>query len=200
MLRTSLSSDRYCLPHLLRGYGACGWTRTRGGGVECRRRGGARWTVSPPLSLRQAIHRLRTLTDKPFGVNLILLPLQEGQIETAWQNGCRCWCSFGAIQALRRRGPPPGDEGLHPGRLRRGSHGAADAGVDAIIVQGIEAGGHVKSRTALSALVPVVVEAVAPVPVVAARYCHWPRCGGSPQSGGPSGVHGDAVSLAPKPV
>src|SRR5712692_3268898 len=35
----------------------------------------------PPLSLRQAIHRLRTLTDKPFGVNLILPLLQEGQIE-----------------------------------------------------------------------------------------------------------------------
>ena len=76
---------------------------------------------------------------------------------------------------------------------------AADAGVDTIIVQGIEAGGHVKSRTALSALVPVVVGAIS-ITVVAARYCHWPRCGGSPQSGGPSGVHGDAVSLAPKPV
>jgi nitronate monooxygenase len=45
---------------------------------------------------------------------------------------------------------------------------AAEAGVDAIIVQGIEAGGHVKSRTALSTLVPAVVAAVAPVPVLAA--------------------------------
>src|SRR4029453_11759132 len=35
----------------------------------------------PPLALQQAIHRLRTLTDKPFGVNLILPLLQEGQIE-----------------------------------------------------------------------------------------------------------------------
>src|SRR5919108_2566615 len=35
----------------------------------------------PPLALQQAIHRLRTLTDKPFGVNLILPLLQEGQID-----------------------------------------------------------------------------------------------------------------------
>ena len=30
----SLASDRHCLSHLLRGYGACGRTRTRGGGIE----------------------------------------------------------------------------------------------------------------------------------------------------------------------
>lgn len=44
---------------------------------------------------------------------------------------------------------------------------AADAGVDAIIAQGMEAGGHVKSRTALSAIVPAVVDAVKPIPVIA---------------------------------
>ena len=45
---------------------------------------------------------------------------------------------------------------------------AAEAGVDAIIAQGVEAGGHVKSLTSLSTLVPAVVEAVKPVPVLAA--------------------------------
>src|SRR5205814_3329313 len=35
----------------------------------------------PAPYLRQAIHRLRTLTDKPFGVNLILPLVQEEQIE-----------------------------------------------------------------------------------------------------------------------
>jgi nitronate monooxygenase/enoyl-[acyl-carrier protein] reductase II len=44
---------------------------------------------------------------------------------------------------------------------------AAEAGVDAIIAQGMEAGGHVKSTTALSTIVPAVVEAVRPVPVIA---------------------------------
>jgi len=45
---------------------------------------------------------------------------------------------------------------------------AVEAGVDGIIAQGLEAGGHVKSTTALSSLVPAVVEAVQPVPVIAA--------------------------------
>jgi nitronate monooxygenase len=44
---------------------------------------------------------------------------------------------------------------------------AAQAGVDAIIAQGVEAGGHVRSTTALSTIVPAVVEAVHPTPVIA---------------------------------
>ena len=43
---------------------------------------------------------------------------------------------------------------------------AAEAGVDAIIAQDVEAGGHVKSTVSLSALLPAVVEAVKPVPVI----------------------------------
>jgi NAD(P)H-dependent flavin oxidoreductase YrpB (nitropropane dioxygenase family) len=35
----------------------------------------------PPPNLRQAIHQLRTLTDKPFGVNLIVPLLQAEQVE-----------------------------------------------------------------------------------------------------------------------
>ncbi len=44
---------------------------------------------------------------------------------------------------------------------------AAEAGVDAIIAQGVEAGGHVKGTVSLSALLPAVVAAVRPVPVIA---------------------------------
>lgn len=45
---------------------------------------------------------------------------------------------------------------------------AARAGVDAIIAQGVEAGGHVRGTVSLSTLVPAVVEAVKPLPVIAA--------------------------------
>ena len=45
---------------------------------------------------------------------------------------------------------------------------AAEAGADVIVAQGWEAGGHVRGTTATLALVPAVVDAVAPVPVVAA--------------------------------
>ena len=49
---------------------------------------------------------------------------------------------------------------------RRGM--AVDRGVDVIVAQGWEAGGHVRSQVATLPLVPAVVDAVAPVPVIAA--------------------------------
>ncbi len=45
---------------------------------------------------------------------------------------------------------------------------AAKAGVDGVIAQGVEAGGHVRGTTALSVLVPAVRAAVHPTPVIAA--------------------------------
>jgi NAD(P)H-dependent flavin oxidoreductase YrpB (nitropropane dioxygenase family) len=45
---------------------------------------------------------------------------------------------------------------------------AVAAGVDAVVAQGWEAGGHVSGEVTTLALVPAVVEAVAPVPVLAA--------------------------------
>jgi NAD(P)H-dependent flavin oxidoreductase YrpB (nitropropane dioxygenase family) len=45
---------------------------------------------------------------------------------------------------------------------------AVEAGADIIVAQGWEAGGHVRGTTATLPLVPQVVDAVSPVPVVAA--------------------------------
>ena len=44
---------------------------------------------------------------------------------------------------------------------------AAAAGVDAVIAQGIEAGGHVRGTTSIWQLLPATIEAVNPVPVLA---------------------------------
>ncbi len=45
---------------------------------------------------------------------------------------------------------------------------AVASGVDVIVAQGWEAGGHVRGKVATLPLVPAVVDAVAPVPVIAA--------------------------------
>ena len=45
---------------------------------------------------------------------------------------------------------------------------SAGAGVDAIIAQGVEAGGHIAGQASTMVLVPGVVHAVSPVPVAAA--------------------------------
>jgi NAD(P)H-dependent flavin oxidoreductase YrpB (nitropropane dioxygenase family) len=123
----------------------------------------------PAPYIRQQIQRLRTLTDKPFGVNILLPLLQEGQIET-------CLDEKIPLLVLFWGDPKPYVEGAHRHGTKvfvqvgsvEEARAAAEAGVDAIIAQGVEAGGHVKSTTSLSTIVPAVVEAVKPVPVIAA--------------------------------
>jgi nitronate monooxygenase len=123
----------------------------------------------PAPYIRQQIQQLRTLTNKPFGVNIILPMLQEGQIEA-------CLDEKVPILILFWGDPKPYVEEAH----KRGTKifiqvgsveeakAAAAAGVDGIIAQGVEAGGHVKSTTSLSTIVPAVVDAVKPLPVIAA--------------------------------
>jgi nitronate monooxygenase len=123
----------------------------------------------PAPYIRQQIQQSRTLTDKPFGVNIILPMLQEGQIEA-------CLDEKVPILVLFWGDPKPYVEEAHKRDTKvfiqvgsvEEAKTAAQAGVDAIIAQGVEAGGHVKSITSLSTIVPAMVEAVKPIPVIAA--------------------------------
>ena len=122
----------------------------------------------PAPYIRQQIHQTRTLTNKPFGVNILLPLLQEGQIETCLDEQVPILVLFWGdptpyVGEAHRRGTKVF---IQVGSVEEG-HAAARAGADAIIAQGIEAGGHVKSTTALSTIVSAVVEAVKPVPVIA---------------------------------
>jgi nitronate monooxygenase len=119
--------------------------------------------------LREEIQRLRTLTDKPFGVNLFLSLLQEGQIEACFEERVPLLVLFWGdpkpyVQEAHRCGTKVF---IQVGSVEEATAAAA-AGVDAIIAQGVEAGGHVKSTISLSTIVPAVIEAVHPVPVIAA--------------------------------
>jgi nitronate monooxygenase/enoyl-[acyl-carrier protein] reductase II len=122
----------------------------------------------PAPYIRQQIQHVRALTDRPFGVNLLLPLLQEGQLDA-------CLDEKVPILVLFWGDPKPFVEEAHRHGIKvfiqvgsvEEATAAVDAGVNAIIAQGIEAGGHVKSTTALSTIVPAVVEAVRPVPVIA---------------------------------
>jgi nitronate monooxygenase len=123
----------------------------------------------PAPYIREQLRRLRTLTDKPFGVNIILPLLQEGQIETCLDEKVPILVLFWGdakpyVEEAHRRGTKVF---IQVGSVAE-AQAAAAAGVDAIIAQGVEAGGHVKSTTSLSTIVPAVVEAVKPLPVIAA--------------------------------
>src|SRR5688572_3288071 len=123
----------------------------------------------PAPEVRERIHKIRTLTTKPFGVNVILALKREAAVEVCLEEAI-------PILVLFWGDPAPWVTQAH----RRGTkvfvqvgsvdeaRAAAAAGVDGIIAQGLEAGGHVKSKVALSSILPVVVDAVKPVPVIAA--------------------------------
>jgi nitronate monooxygenase len=120
-------------------------------------------------SIQQQIQHVRRLTTKLFGVNLLLLLLQEGQIEVCLDEQIPILVLFWGdptpyIEAAHRRGIKVF---LQVGAVAE-AKAAAAAGVDAIITQGVGAGGHARGTTALSILVSAVVEAVKPVPVIAA--------------------------------
>src|SRR5262245_10806143 len=61
----------------------------------------------PPPVFRQEIHRVRALTDKPFGVNLLLHFPAEDHVSSAWKNACPCSRSSGATQRLTLSEPTP---------------------------------------------------------------------------------------------
>ena len=118
--------------------------------------------------LRQEIRRAKELTDKPFGVNLMLMsPFADDIAQVILDEGVKV-VTTGAgnpgkyITAWKEAGIkvlPVVAAAVLAKRLER-------YGVDAIIAEGTESGGHVGEMTTM-ALVPQVIDAVS-VPVVAA--------------------------------
>ena len=109
--------------------------------------------------VRSEIRRARELTDKPFGVNLMLMnPCAEGvQVVTTGAGNpgqfIPAWKEAG-IKVI-----PVVAAAVLAKRLSR-------YGVDAFVAEGMESGGHVGEMTTM-ALVPQVIDAV-DVPVIAA--------------------------------
>jgi nitronate monooxygenase len=109
------------------------------------------------------------LTDRPFGANLILNADQHQRLDEALEAGVR-------IVSLMWGDPAGYVDQVHDANgLVLQTVGSAEearravaSGVDVIVAQGWEAGGHVWSQVATLPLVPAVVDAVAPVPVIAA--------------------------------
>jgi nitronate monooxygenase/enoyl-[acyl-carrier protein] reductase II len=118
------------------------------------------------------IARFRELSDRPFGVNVVLPLLRRGTIETCLEEQVPVLVLFwGGVEELTSI---IADAHRQNTRVfvqvgsREEALVAVEAGADGVIAQGWEAGGHVRGTTALSVLVPTVADAIAPVPVVAA--------------------------------
>lgn len=119
--------------------------------------------------LRDALRQTHKLTDRPFGVNLILEWPQQERLQICLEEGV-------AVVSFFWGDPSPFVAMVHDaGSLVMQTVGSAaearrvrEVGVDILVAQGWEAGGHVWGQVATLPLVPCVVDAVAPAPVVAA--------------------------------
>jgi nitronate monooxygenase len=170
-----------------------------------------------PDALRAEIRRIREMTDKPFGVDLLFPSNAVRPVEAAqggdpralippeyWEIVKRLKEQFGLpdVRAERPRelrtwrvedqvevvleervpvlasglgNPAPYVPRCHELGIKvialvgntKNARRVAQGGVDIIVAQGTEAGGHT-GRVGTMALVPQVVDAVAPIPVVAA--------------------------------
>src|SRR5262245_26743241 len=124
----------------------------------------------PAPAVRSLIRAVRQATDRPFNVNFITFLCHDEQIQVCidervpivsfhWGHpprteidrlhraGIKVWEQVGSVEAART---------------------AAADGIDLIVAQGSEAGGHNYGTLPTFVLVPATVEAVAPVPVLAA--------------------------------
>ncbi len=113
--------------------------------------------------------RMADLTDRPFGVNLILHWPQEERLRRCLDAGARIVSFFwGDPAPLVPIAHAAGAIVMHTVGSAAEARRVVDAGVDVVVAQGWEAGGHVWGEVATLALVPAVVDAVSPIPVVAA--------------------------------
>jgi len=115
------------------------------------------------------VRQTAELTARPFGGNFVLTEDHHRRLDQALDAGLRI-VSFMWGDPSGYVGPVHDAGGivmLTVGSAAEARRGVA-SGVDVVVAQGWEAGGHVWSTVATLPLVPAVVDAVAPVPVIAA--------------------------------
>jgi len=124
----------------------------------------------PPPAITQTIAAIRAGTPRPFHVNFITVFTDEPRIDAVceaapaavsfhWGHPSRAW-----IDRLHAAGSRVFEQVGSVDDAKR----AVDDGVDVIVAQGVEAGGHNFATLPTFALVPLVVDAVAPALVLAA--------------------------------
>ena len=115
------------------------------------------------------VRETAALTDRPFGGNFVLTEDHHRRLDQALEAGLRI-VSFiwgdpsGYIEPVHDAGGVV----MHTVGTAEEARRAVASGVDVVVAQGWEAGGHVWGTVATLPLVPAVVDAVAPVPVIAA--------------------------------
>ncbi len=167
---------------------ARGHARARCGRVERRRSGtlAASWT--PVSDLREQVRWLRATSDAPFCVNLVLAFEQRERLVAVLEEGARVVSlAWGVDPVLIGLARDAGAFVLVQIGERHEVTDAVRAGANAVIVQGVEAGGHVQATRSLGELVREIAPEVR-VPVVAA--------GGIADAAGVKAARGEGAAAA----
>lgn len=130
--------------------------------------------------MRHRIALTRDLTERPFGVNFIVDEFERADAPVEDKEFMREVVAAAiaervAVIVLFWGPPAPFLEEAHRSEVKifiqvgslDEAKAACAAGVDAVIAQGVEAGGHVRGNTSIWELLPATVEEVNPVPVLA---------------------------------
>ena len=120
-------------------------------------------------AMRRQIKEVRALTSRPFGINLNLDFPQEERLAICLEEGVPIISFFWQDpSALVPRAKSGSAIVMHTVGSAADAKRAVDCGVDIVVAQGWEAGGHLRGTVATMPLIPAVVDAVSPTPVVAA--------------------------------
>ncbi len=123
-----------------------------------------------PDVLKEHIQKCKAATDKPFGVNLPLLyPDIDKHIQTIIDEGVKIvFTSAGNPATWTQHLKQHGITVVHVVSSSKFALKAQQAGCDAVVAEGFEAGGHNgREETTTMVLIPAVVQAVS-IPVIAA--------------------------------
>lgn len=127
----------------------------------------------PPEMLRESIRTVKSLTDRPFGVNLVPAfggpKMFEAQLQVVFEERPKILSLF--YGDFAESIPRARDAGLTV-MVQVGSVAEArkviDEGADIVIAQGVEAGGHVRGTVGLLPLLSAIVGIAGDRPVLAA--------------------------------
>jgi len=121
-----------------------------------------------PQDLREEIARVRELTARPFGVNLVVSQLDSDALDVTFELRVPVLSlSWGRAGDIARRARDAGIKVVHQVNTPEEAGKVAADGADVIVAQGNEGGGHVGGMSTMP-LVPQVVDVVNGVPVLAA--------------------------------
>ena len=129
-------------------------------------------TLTWSADVAATVRATAALTTRPFAGNLVLTEDPEDRhrrLDQALEAGLRI-VSFlwGDASSYVKRVHDAGGIVLQTVGTAEEARRAVASGADVIVAQGLEAGGHVWGTVGTLPLVPAVVDAVAPVPVIAA--------------------------------